>query len=107
MEAKKFLIRELAKLAKQLGDVRLRYKYDEHEEAHVVEVTPKAAFSSDKFMLLGIEAEERFNARFPSEWLAFISDDNGMGIGDFDGEEYTICGTLEPKVESRKVESRK
>jgi hypothetical protein len=34
--------------------------------------------------------------QIPGECLAFISisNDNGMGIGigDFDGEEYTICG---------------
>lgn len=93
MEARKFLIRKLDNLAKQLSDVRLRYKYDEYEEAHVVEVTPKAVFNSDQFMVLGVEAENEFNARFPDEWLTFISDDNeDMGIDGFDGEEYTIQG---------------
>ena len=91
MEAKKILMRELDNLAKQLSDVRLRYRYDEHEAVHV-EVTPKSVFNSDKFMLLGIEVEEKFNALFPDEWLTFISDGDGMGIDNFEGTEYTLQG---------------
>ncbi|MDR1415954.1 MAG: hypothetical protein LBJ57_00880 [Prevotellaceae bacterium] len=72
--------------------MKLRYRYDEDTTTHVVEVTPKVAYTSSDFTSLEIETWKKFFARFPDEGLCFITDDGTVGIDDVEGEEYAIQG---------------
>ncbi|MDR1342695.1 MAG: hypothetical protein LBK18_05505 [Prevotellaceae bacterium] len=89
MNVKQFISKELSSLASQLPGATLRYKCDQNN-AHVVEVSPKSVYSSDKFMALGIEADDRICAQFPEAWLVFIPNGSYVGIDDIAGEELVF-----------------
>ncbi|MDR0414341.1 MAG: hypothetical protein LBH84_02890 [Prevotellaceae bacterium] len=92
MNEKKLVIRELKALAKQFGSIKLRYKYDEENEAHVVEVS-KSFYESEDYVAEEMKIHDKLSARCPGLWVVFISDDSEVGIDDVkSGEECTIYG---------------
>ncbi|MDR0687509.1 MAG: hypothetical protein LBF55_02345 [Prevotellaceae bacterium] len=98
MNSRKFITGELKALASQFSGVRLRYKLNALTNEHIVEVTPQSVYDLDSFMAQEIDVWKRFAARFHDEWLIFITDDTLIGIDDFDGEEYTICGETSQRL---------
>ncbi|MDR1022099.1 MAG: hypothetical protein LBL94_02335 [Prevotellaceae bacterium] len=89
MNAKQFIAKELSALVSRLPGATLRYKCDQND-THVVEVSPKSVYSSDKFMALGIEVDDKICAQFPEAWLVFLPDDSYVGIDDIAGEELVF-----------------
>ncbi|MDR0414498.1 MAG: hypothetical protein LBH84_03685 [Prevotellaceae bacterium] len=110
-KARKFLVRELNTLVSRLSGARLRYKYDEPTETHVVEVSPKYVYNSDRFMELSGEVYDKFDNLFPNEGFAFISDDNYLGIDSVEAEERVFYNVSQAEQKStllhRKTKAQK
>lgn len=81
MEAKKYIYEALKEFIKHFPKTRIRYKYDDSSLVHIVEVSPKEVYHSDKnYIQWENNFWEQFVSKFPAENICFISEDDVIGI---------------------------
>ncbi|MDR0692254.1 MAG: hypothetical protein LBF69_04365 [Prevotellaceae bacterium] len=103
MDAKKYILKELATLITNFPNVRVRYEYDKNALVHFIEVVPNKVYHLDnKYIVWENEMTDRFIEFFPIQNICFISDDALVGIENAEltlyGEQYTQISTEKESV---------
>jgi hypothetical protein len=92
MSSKKYIVSKINELAKHFPYVKFSYQMDELSETHFIEVLPKDIFEQydSRFVKEQNDIIVDFIKIYPSEGLAFITEDDLFTVGQ---PEYIKCGS--------------
>lgn len=76
MTSKEFIINKLNELVEIFPGITFKYKYDNVEKTHMIEVSPLAEFKNIEYMIAEADLVFEFENNFIPETLLFVSEDS-------------------------------
>lgn len=76
MKSKEFILYRLNGIVEQFHGITFKYKFDEKELTHIIQVEPLEEFSNNSYMETESDLVFDFNNQYPDETILFVSSES-------------------------------